>query len=130
MLGINYLAVVVATVVAFVGSAVWYMVFGKQRTALSSAAASQTRPSPRMVLIELVRTLVLAAILSGLVARLGIADWSGAVGLALALWIGFPVILLSGSVMYENVPWKLAAIHAGDWLVKLLIITLILSLWH
>jgi hypothetical protein len=130
MPGLNYLAVVVATVVAFVGSAVWYMVFSKQRAALSSAAATQTRPSPKMIIIELVRTLVLAVVLALLVARLGVADWTGAVGLALALWIGFPVILLSGSVIYENVPWKLAAIHAGDWLVKLLIITLILGLWH
>jgi hypothetical protein len=42
--------------------------------------------------------------------------------LGLAVWIGFPVVLLSGTVFDENVPWMLgmlAAIHARDWLVKL-----------
>jgi hypothetical protein len=28
------------------------------------------------------------------------------------------------------VPWKLAAIHAGDWLVKLVVVTVIVSLWR
>ena len=80
--------------------------------------------------IELVRTLVLVIILAGLSAQLGLTTPLQAVLLAVALWIAFPIILLSGSVMYEDVPWRLAAIHAGDWLVKLLIITLIVSLWH
>jgi hypothetical protein len=31
------------------------------------------------------------------------------------LWIGFPVLLFSGSVMWQNVPWMLAVIQAGDW---------------
>jgi hypothetical protein len=39
------------------------------------------------------------------------------------------VILLSGSVFHENVPWKLAAIHVGDWLLKLVIMTVIVSVW-
>ncbi len=39
-------------------------------------------------------------------------------------------MLLAGSVIWENVPWKLAALHAGDWLVKLLVIAVIVSVWH
>ena len=54
----------------------------------------------------------------------------GAVHLGLFLWIGFPVILLTGSIIWENVPWKVAAIHAGDWLVKMLVISIIVSMWH
>ena len=53
-----------------------------------------------------------------------------AVRLGLFLWIGFPVILLTGSVLWENIPWKVAAIHAGDWLVKMLVIPIIVSVWH
>lgn len=53
----------------------------------------------------------------------------GAVHIGLFLWIGFPVILLTGSVLWENIPWKVAAIHAGDWLVKLLVISVIVSGW-
>jgi hypothetical protein len=37
---------------------------------------------------------------------------------------------VAGSVFHENVPWRLAALHAGDWLVKLLVIAVIVGVWH
>jgi hypothetical protein len=46
-----------------------------------------------------------------------VASTVWALGLALATWIAFPVVLLTGSVHWENVPWRLAAIHTGDWLI-------------
>jgi hypothetical protein len=57
-------------------------------------------------------------------------EWASGVWLGLVLWIGFPLVLLSGSVFHENVPSRLAALHAGDWLVKLLIIAVIFRMWH
>jgi hypothetical protein len=54
----------------------------------------------------------------------------GLVNFGLLLWFGFPLILLTGSVLWDNVPLKLAAIHAGDWLVKMLVIPLIVSAWR
>ncbi len=78
--------------------------------------------------MELARSLVVAAVLAGL--AVGVAGWAGAVELGLALWIGFPVVLLIGSVIHENVPWKLAAIHAGDWLAKLVVIAVIVGVWR
>ena len=47
----------------------------------------------------------------------------GATRLATGLWAAFPVVLLAGSVVREKVPWRLAAIHGGDWLIKLLLTT-------
>jgi len=64
------------------------------------------------------------------VAQPGITGAAGAVELALALWIGFPVVLLVGSITQENVPWRLAAIHAGDWLAKLLIVAVLAAIWQ
>ena len=46
------------------------------------------------------------------------------------LWLAFPLLLLAGSVVHENVPWQLAAIHAGDWLAKLAIVTVIVTVWR
>ncbi len=74
--------------------------------------------------------MVLALVLAYLAVHLGIVNWLGALQLGLLLWIGFPVMLLTGSIMRENYPWKLAAIHAGDWLVKLILLSVIVSLWH
>ena len=38
------------------------------------------------------------------------------------------MILLAGSVLHERVPWRLAAVHAGDWLLKLVAVALIVGL--
>jgi hypothetical protein len=40
-----------------------------------------------------------------------------------------PAIILTGSVVHENVPWRLAAIHAGDWLLKLVVLAVIVGTW-
>jgi uncharacterized protein DUF1761 len=69
-------------------------------------------------------------VLGGLASLLEVTDWTGALLLGLSLWIGFPVVLLAGSVIHEDVPPKLAAIHAGDWLLKLLVLSVILSVWR
>lgn len=131
---LNYLAIVVAAVAVFVVSTGWYIVFGRQYAELrglepGAAAASQTPPPPKIA-GELVRSLVVATVVAGLATLLGITDWTGAVQLGLALWVGFPVVLLAGSVMWDQVPWKLATIHAGDWLLKLLVISVIVGVWR
>ncbi len=127
---INYPAVIVAAIAAFVASTIFYIIFAKQRAQLSPAAAGATRPRPTMMLTEIVRNVILAFVIALLVQRLGVVNSTDAILLALVLWIGFPLVLLSGSVMWEKVPAKLASIHAGDWLVKLLLLTLIVSVWH
>ncbi len=127
---LNYLAVVVAAVAAFVASSAYYMSLGRQLATLSPVYADASRPPAWKVAQEPVRNLIVASVVAGLASLSEIADWTGTMGLALALWIGFPVMLLAGSVIHENVPWKLAAIHAGDWLMKLVIIAVIVGVWR
>jgi hypothetical protein len=31
---------------------------------------------------------------------------------------------------HEGTPWRLAAIHGGDWLAKLLVVAAIVSVWR
>jgi hypothetical protein len=97
---------------------------------LSEAYAETARPPAWKIFAELVRSLVVALVLGGLASLLEITDWTGGVRLGLALWTGFPLVLLTGSVIHENVPPKLAAIHAGDWLLKLIILSVIFSVWR
>jgi hypothetical protein len=127
---LNYLAIIVAAVAVFVFAAGYYIVLARQRAQLSPAAAARSRPPAWLMGLELLKSLVVAAVVAGLVALAGIADVGGALKLALALWVAFPVVLLVGSVTQENVPWKLGAIHSGDWLAKLVIITVIVTVWH
>jgi hypothetical protein len=130
MIDLNYVAIVAATAAVFVVSSVYYIVFGRVLAPLSPAWADASRPPAWKIAQEPVRTVVTALVLAGLAELLGIVDWAGALRLAFALWIAFPAMLLAGSVIHENVPWKLAAVHAGDWLLKLLIIAIIVSLWR
>ncbi len=135
MFGINVLAVVVATVVAFVASMVWYIAFAKQRRELSAVKSGATdgntrQADPIKMLAEILRNIVLALVIDYLIVRLGVVNWTGALKLGLLLWVGFPAILLTGSIMRENYPRKLAAIHAGDWLSKLVLMSVVVSLWH
>lgn len=127
---INYLAIVVAAVAAFILSGVWYGMFGSTLTELHPAYADSRALSAKDVVVELARNLVVAAVLAGLADQIGIESWAGAALLALALWIGIVVVLLAGSVYHEKVAVKLAAIHAGDWLLKLVSIAIIVEVWQ
>lgn len=130
MIDVNSVAIVVAAVAAFVASSVYYMLLGQQLATLSPAYADTSRPPAWKVAQEPVRNLVVASVVAGLASLLEIAEWTGALELAAALWIAFPVIILAGSVIHENVPSKLAAIHAGDWLMKLVLIAVIVGVWR
>ena len=134
MLHLNVWAIVVATVVVFVLSSVYYIVLSKQYVQLrgldASAAADAAKPQPVKMVIELVRSLVLATVVAGLASLVGVSGFGGALLLGIVLWIGFPLMILSGSILWDQVPWKLAAIHVGDWLIKLLVISLIVGLWR
>jgi hypothetical protein len=103
--------------------------FGKQFMELSGVGPS-AGPNVGKIVGELGRNLILAYVLGRFVVLLEVVDWKGALNLGVWLWIGFPVLLLSGSVMWQNVPWMLATIHAGDWLVKILLIAVILGVWR
>jgi Protein of unknown function (DUF1761) len=131
MLGVNYLAVVVAAVAAFVASSVWYIAFGKE-LAKSSAAFAEAlqKPQPWKMLVVIVQSLVLALVLAYIIGLIGNVDWIGALRVGVLLWIGLSAMQWVGSIMWEKIPVKMAAIHAGDWLVKLVLIAVIVGVWR
>ena len=132
MLRMNYLAVVVAAVAAFVASSVWYAIFAKawmELRGIDPATAADMGMPAWKALFVVVQSLVVAFMLAYFVMHLGVVDWKAAVRLGALVWV-FPAMILLGSVVHENVPLMLAAIHSGDWLVKLLLMTAILGVWR
>jgi hypothetical protein len=133
MFGMNLVAALVAAVAAFVVSAAWYVGFDQQVVRLrgpdAGGSAGGKTPAWKM-LVELGRSLVVALVLGRLVVLLDVNDAPTAAHLGIWLWTGFPLTLLAGSVIWERVPWKLAAIHAGDWLVKVLLMAGIVAAWR
>ena len=131
MFGINFLAVAVAALAAFVASLMWYIVFGKELAKVSSAFAEGVKkPQPWKMLVVIVQSLVLALILAYVLGLIGKIGLLGALGIGILLWIGLSAVQWVGSIMWEKVPVKMAAIHAGDWLVKLVLIAGIIGMWH
>jgi len=130
VVGINYFAVAAAAVAAFVFSAVYYGLLADTAGQYSAAWAEQSGSPVAVVAFELGKGLVLALVVAGLVRGLGIDSPAGALALAVVLWVAFPLLLLAGSVVHENVAWQLAAIHAGDWLAKLAIVAVIVTAWR
>ncbi|WP_290055898.1 DUF1761 domain-containing protein [Amycolatopsis solani] len=120
------IAILVATMAAFAASSIWYTAFGGLWARLSPAAAP-SRPSAWRAGAEFARTLVLVAAFAALSAAVGVAGVPGSVGLALLRWAGFPAVILSGSVLHERVPVRLAALHAGDWLLKIVLVAAIMG---
>jgi uncharacterized protein DUF1761 len=136
MVSVNYLHVLVAAVVVFVLGWLWYspLLFFKPWMRLRgqdpvAAMAGAKMPAGKLA-VEMVRCLLLSYVIARFAALLAITGLMSAVHFGFMLWLGFPVIILAGSVLWENTPVGVAAIHAGDWLVKLLAIPIIVTLWR
>ena len=127
---INAWAVSAATAAAFVISSLWYLAFGKRLAALSDAYAGTERTPVWVILVEILRSLIVAGAVAGISSLIRIDDLAGALALGAVLWAAFPLPILAGSVVHEGRNWRLAAIHAGDWLAKLLVISVIVSVWR
>jgi hypothetical protein len=126
-----FLSIVIAAVAVFVVSSVWYVAFAAPREAMLGAAPQgETRPPVRNIILEVLRSALVAAVIAGLAAHLSISGVGPAVVLGLVLFAGFPFVLLTGSVLWDKVDWRLAAIHGGDWLLKLLVISLVVGLFR
>jgi Protein of unknown function (DUF1761) len=132
MLKLNYWAVVVAALAAFLMSSLYYspLLLGDVWLAVDPGSTAGATPSIGKALGEIVRTLVITFVVARLIALLGRSDWKGAVRLALWLWFGFSGMMWVGAIMWEKTPWQVAAIHSGDWLLKTFLIAVILGVWR
>ena len=115
-----YLGIAIATIAAFLISSVFYALVPPTPGTGASEAGSR-RPRSWQLAVEIVRSLLVASLVAGL---LTVAGWDRAVdGLLLGLSLTvLPIVLLAGSVLWEGVPARTAATHALDWIVKLVAI--------
>lgn len=112
-------AVAVAALAGFVASGVYYAV--APAPSAQEGHAPPKRSTPLTVLVELLRSAAVATMVAVLVSLASIegAGEGALIGLLLVI---LPVTLLVGSVFHEGVTIRSAALHAGDWLLKLLVI--------
>src|SRR5262249_37426233 len=75
-----------------------------ERRVLGASAIDRGRPQAWKVLTELLRTAVVAGVFAWIATRAELASLPGSLGLAALLWVGFPAVLLTGSMQWERVP--------------------------
>ena len=125
------IGIAVAAVAAFILSSIYYVVTTPiEKRTLGDRVIDRGKPPAWKVVTELLRTAVVGAAFAWVAAQAGMLTLPGSLLLALVLWVAFPLVLLTGSIIWERVPWQTAAIHAGDWLLKLLLVALVLGLIH
>jgi len=116
-----------AAAASVVASGGWYAAFGSTLARLDDVYADSSSPPAWVLPVELARSATVATAVAALAGRTGTAGARDTIGLGLALWGAFPFVLLTGSVVHEKVPWRQAAIHAGDWLVKLVLVSAVVG---
>jgi hypothetical protein len=125
------LTVSVAAVCVFVLSSLWYMALTPIEVRVLGTAAPYRggRPGPAKIVLELLRSVVVGAVIAGIAHTAHLHGVGSTVLLGLALWLGFPLVLLTGSMLWDRVPAVTALLHAGDWLLKLVVISVIVGVW-
>jgi hypothetical protein len=136
---LNYLAVIVATVVQFIVSAIWYMpVFGKvwgkihhfDALSLEAQKIAQKQMMP-LLGIQVVMTGVTTSVLA-LLLSLFLAEWNSYT-VALIVWLGFSMPAQVSAVLFGGTEpkWmiKKIAIMTGGSLLSLLVATLVLGIF-
>jgi hypothetical protein len=121
--------VFVAALVAFIASSIWYgAIFGGLWRELAPGAS--TRVGPTEIFAQLIRNLIVAAVLARLITLAGAANWIGALRIGLWCWLGFEAMAIAGSVIHEGYPLTLYAIHTGDALLTTALMSLVIGLWR
>jgi hypothetical protein len=125
--GVNYLAIVIAAVLAWLAGAVWYIVFGKAWMAAlgitqQKMAEAKSRPGAFLPFIyAFVAELVMAWVLSGVLWHLGTFTLRAGIITAALCWLGFVITTIVVNNSFADRDPRLLLVDGGHWLVALLI---------
>lgn len=140
-MAVNYWAVLLCGVAAMVVGTLWYgPLFGKQwmaMTGMTEAEVEAAKKDPssmyRSYGVMFVGALVMAFVLSRGIAfgnaYLGSATTATALISAFWFWAGFVAPVMLSPVLWEKKPWTFWALTSGYYLVSMLVMAVILSIW-
>lgn len=121
----NWIAVIVATIVAFVIGGAYYGALAKPW--MRAARIDPSKPmkmTPAMIATSLGMEFIMALMTSGVLFHIyaGAATLRQGLIAGVLLWLGFIVPTLSINQRYEGYGWDLTLIDAGHWLLVMLAI--------
>jgi hypothetical protein len=133
--GVNYLAIVIAAVAAWLAGAGWYMTLGKTWMAALGKTPEQMEECKKQpgaflpFIYAFVAELVLAWTLAGVLGHLGpgqVTLRSGVISGAFC-WLGFVMTTMLVNNSFARRDWRLLLIDGGHWLVVLILIGAIIG---
>lgn len=132
---INLIGVLAAAGAAMVIGSLWYSnpVFGKQWRKLEDIDDKKAKANMQTGMLGMVVISLLSAYVLAHVTYLSdnfFEDYTyktAALSTAFWVWLGFFVPALAGNSLFNQRPWKSTAIHAGNWLVTLTAMALVIG---
>jgi hypothetical protein len=125
---INFIGVLAASIVSMVVGSIWYSkaVFGKIWVKLEKIDEKKAKKDAPSAISGMAVLAILMAYVLAHVTYLSSAfytDYSyqgAALSSAFWMWVGFVLPVVASNSLFNQAPWKISAIHAGNWLVTLL----------
>jgi len=129
---IHFAAVLVAALVSYVLGAIWFgPIFGNAWKSLTGIP--EMKPGPSAMILGFIGSLLMSYVLAH--AMIFASTYLNATGVSAGLmggffnWLGFIAPVTLGVVIYEKKPWKLWFLTNSYWLLSLLVMGVILSVW-
>ena len=130
--GMNYLAILVAAIVAFAIGAVYYSTLSKQWMKAARIDPSSSKPAMVGLLVNsFVMELILAFVSAGVIGHLGfdqVTPMNGVIS-GLFIWAGFIFTTMSINQRYQGFGWDLTLIDGLHWLLVMIGIGLTIGLF-
>ena len=129
----NYLAIVIAAVAAWLFGAGWYMALGKPwmaalGTTPDKMAKAKRRPGAWLPFVyAFVAELLMAWILAGLLGHIGVLTIRGVLISAAFCWAGFVITTMVVNNGFAGRDARLLLIDGGHWLIVLLLMGAIIG---
>lgn len=126
---INYLAVVVAAIAAFVFGAAYYGVLGKPWMKAARIDPSSAKMSAGLFVTSFVAELIMALVLSAAIDAFGMGSTTVAGGLVAGfiVWLGFMATTMAVNQRYQGYGWDLTVIDGLHWLGVALIMGVVIG---
>jgi hypothetical protein len=133
---VNYIAVLVASVAAYILGALWYspVLFGKQWMKLMKLTPkdlekAKVKGMGKSYFLGFIGAFVMAWVVAYFVGLLGITNALAGLVLGFWLWLGFVAVTTLDGVLWAGMPWTLWILNNSHSLVRLFIMGAILGSW-
>ncbi|WP_306118994.1 MULTISPECIES: DUF1761 domain-containing protein [unclassified Roseitalea] len=121
--GMNYLAVGLAALAAFVFGAVYYGALSRAWMKAAGLTPEQAAFTPTLFVTTAVSLLVMAYVLAGVIGHLGdgrVTVRNGVISGGL-VWLGFIITAMLVNHRYQGARWDLTLIDGAHWLIVALL---------